>query len=169
MRNSESPNAVLNHPNHGEQPPVSLFVSFPLLLDDDGRQALGVLDVHGLNVAVELLLGTLLVVTFPGDADTEPVWDTLDALLPNLLVELGVETDIGRALDPASVSCSFPDHSGGPPPSRCRPRSGGQTYHGLVGEGLDPLDGLGALFLKLTPCSYPSRQPPIRYLAGLVA
>lgn len=71
------------------------FVLFLLLLDDDRGKTLGVLDVHGLHVAVELLLGTLLVVSPPGNADAEPVGNALDALLPDLLVELGVDADIG--------------------------------------------------------------------------
>lgn len=69
-----------------------------LLLDSLGGQALGVLDIDGLNVAVELLLGTLLIVSSSGDADAESEWNTLDTLLPNLLVELGVQADIGGAL-----------------------------------------------------------------------
>lgn len=70
-----------------------------LLLDDNGRETLGVLDVDGLYVAVELLLGALLVVTSPGDADANSVWDALDTLLPDLLVQLGVDADIGGALN----------------------------------------------------------------------
>jgi hypothetical protein len=104
MRNSESPNAVLNHPNHG-LPSIPLAIPFALLLNNNGRETLGVLDVHSLDVAVELLLGALLVVTSPGNADAKSVWNALDTLLPNLLVELGVETDIGGALDSTSVSC----------------------------------------------------------------
>jgi hypothetical protein len=67
-------------------------------------QALGVLDVDGLHVAVELLLGALLVVTPPGDADAEPVRDALDTLLPDLLVQLGIQTDVRGALDCHLVS-----------------------------------------------------------------
>ena len=53
-------------------------------------QTLGVLDVDGLDVGVELLLGALLVVTFTADTDTEAEGNTLYARLPDLLVELGV-------------------------------------------------------------------------------
>jgi hypothetical protein len=67
-------------------------------------QTLGVLDVDGLHIAVELLLGALLVVTPPGDADAEPVSNALDTLLPDLLVQLGVEADIGGALNAITVS-----------------------------------------------------------------
>lgn len=61
-------------------------------------QALGVLNVDGLHVAVELLLGALLVVTSPGDADAESVRNALDALLPDLLVQLGIQADVRGAL-----------------------------------------------------------------------
>lgn len=78
-----------------------------LLLNDNGLHALGVLDVDGLYVAVELLFGTLLVVTSPGDADAKSVRNALDTLLPDLLVQLGVEADIGGALkSPTIVSIS---------------------------------------------------------------
>jgi hypothetical protein len=69
-----------------------------LVLDDLGVETLGVLDVDGLDVGVKLLLGALLVVTLTRDADTEAEGDTLDAGLPDLLVQLGVEADVGGAL-----------------------------------------------------------------------
>jgi hypothetical protein len=65
-----------------------------LLLDHDRLQTLGVLHVHGLDVAVEPLLGTVLVVPFPRDADSKSVWNALDTLFPDLLVELGIKADI---------------------------------------------------------------------------
>lgn len=68
------------------------------VLDDGGLETLGVLDVDGLDVRVQLLLGALLVVTLTRDADTEAERDTLDARLPHLLVELGVEADVLGAL-----------------------------------------------------------------------
>ena len=68
------------------------------VLDNGGLETLGVLDVDGLDVAVELLLGTLLVVTLTRDADTEAERNALDTALPDLLVELGVEADIVGAL-----------------------------------------------------------------------
>lgn len=79
---------------------IVMHLSFihPLFLDDNRWQALGVLNVDGLHVAVQLLLGTLLVVTLAGNADAHTVGDALDALLPDLLVQLGVQTDVGGAL-----------------------------------------------------------------------
>jgi hypothetical protein len=68
------------------------------VLNDLGVETLGVLDVDGLDVRVELLLGALLVVTLTRDADTEAERNALDARLPDLLVQLGVEADIGGAL-----------------------------------------------------------------------
>jgi len=61
-------------------------------------QTLGVLDVDSLHIRVQLLLGTLLVVTLTRYPDTEAEWDTLDAGLPDLLVQLRVEADVGCAL-----------------------------------------------------------------------
>lgn len=68
------------------------------ILNDGGLEALGVLDVDSLDVRVELLLGTLLVITLTADADTESEWDTLDTGFPDLLVQLGVEADVLGAL-----------------------------------------------------------------------
>lgn len=61
-------------------------------------QALRILDIHPLNIAVELLLRTLLVVALSGDADAYSERDALDAGLPDLLVELRVDADILGAL-----------------------------------------------------------------------
>lgn len=60
------------------------------VLDDGGLETLGVLDVDGLDVGVELLLGALLVVTLTGDAHAQAERDALNTGLPHLLVELGV-------------------------------------------------------------------------------
>ena len=78
-------------------------------------KTLGVLDVDGLDVAVELLLGALLVVTSPGNADAESERNTLDTLLPDLLVQLGVEADIGGTLD--AINVSFLSSNFNQPPS----------------------------------------------------
>lgn len=76
------------------------------LIDDGGLQALGVLDVDGLDEGVELLLALLVVVTLTSDADTETVRDTLDAGFPDLLVELGVKADV---LGTHSLLSKIPD------------------------------------------------------------
>ena len=71
--------------------PFPLILASTLsILNDLGVQTLGVLDVDGLDVGVELLLGTLLVVTLTRDADTEAERNALDTGLPDLLVKLGV-------------------------------------------------------------------------------
>ena len=69
-----------------------------LFLNNNRGEALGVLDVHSLDEAEQLLLGAFLVVTLSRDAHAQSVWDTLDTLLPDLLVELGVDADIGGTL-----------------------------------------------------------------------
>lgn len=69
-----------------------------LFLNNDRGEALGVLDIHGLNVAVQLLLGILLVVTSSRDSDAKSVGNALDTALPHLLVQLGVHANVGGAL-----------------------------------------------------------------------
>ena len=71
------------------------------LVDDNGLQTLGLLglDVDGLDVAVQSLLGVFLVVSLSADSDTESVWDTLDSLFPDLLVQLRVKANIFCALN----------------------------------------------------------------------
>lgn len=132
-------------------------VALSLLLDDNRRETLGVLDVHGLNVAVELLLGALLVVTSARDADAESVWNTLDTLLPDLLVELGVDADIGGALS-SIVSIPSTRAKALSRASASGPILGSVTSDtrrtiDLKAKALISLMALGALFLKLTPCS----------------
>ena len=61
-------------------------------------QTLGVLNVDSLDVGIQTLLSTLLVITLAGDADTKAEWYTLDTRFPDLLVQLGVEADILGAL-----------------------------------------------------------------------
>ena len=74
---------------------LNLFV---VLLDNSRLQTFRILYVHCLDVRVQLLLGTLLVVTLTTDADADSEWYTLDAGFPDLLVELWVEADVLGAL-----------------------------------------------------------------------
>ena len=75
-----------------------------LLLHNDRLQALGLLDIDGLDVAVQLLLGALLVVSSSGDAYADSVWNALNTLLPHLLVQLGVQADVSGTLKTVRVS-----------------------------------------------------------------
>ena len=85
--------------------PFPLILASTLsILNDLGVKTLGVLDVDGLDVGVELLLGALLVVTLARDADTEAERNTLNTTLPDLLVQLGVEADVASALQSKKVS-----------------------------------------------------------------
>lgn len=68
------------------------------ILNNGSLKTLGALDVDSLDVAVQLLLCALLVVTLAGNADTETVWNALDTGFPDLLVQLGVEADVACAL-----------------------------------------------------------------------
>lgn len=69
------------------------------ILNQSSLQSLCVLNIDGLDVAVQTLGSTLLIITLSRDADAESVWNALDACLPDLLVQLGIETNIGGALD----------------------------------------------------------------------
>lgn len=76
-----------------------------LILNKSGLETLGALNVDGLDVRVELLGGSLLVVTLTGDADAKSEWASLDTGLPDLLVQLWVDADISGTLDCALVCC----------------------------------------------------------------
>lgn len=73
-------------------------MSFNLLVNNGGVEALGVLDVDGLHVGVQLLLGVLLVVTLTRDAHPQTERHALDTGFPDLLVQLWVEADVAGAL-----------------------------------------------------------------------
>lgn len=75
------------------------FGRLRLLFNDGSLQTLGVLDVDGLDVAVELLGCALLIVSLSGDAYADAERDTLDSRLPDLLVQLRVDTDILGTLE----------------------------------------------------------------------
>lgn len=75
-----------------------LETQMDLFLNNRRRQALGILDVDGLDIRVQLLFRTLLIVTLATDANTETEGDTLDTAFPDLLVQLRVKTDILGAL-----------------------------------------------------------------------
>lgn len=68
------------------------------ILDHRGLQTLGVLHVHRLDVAVQLLLRTLLVVTLPRYPDPQAERNALHTGLPDFLVQLRVEADVAGAL-----------------------------------------------------------------------
>ena len=77
-----------------------------LVLNKSGLETLGALDVDSLDVRVELLSGSLLVVTLAGDADAKSEWASLDTGLPDLLVQLWVDADISGSLEGALVYLS---------------------------------------------------------------
>lgn len=79
-------------------------LSYLGILDNSGVKTLGILDIDGLNVAVQLLLGAFLVVTLAADADAETEGDALDTGFPDFLVQLGVEADVFGALQSIPVS-----------------------------------------------------------------
>ena len=64
------------------------------VLHNSRLQTLGVLHIHSLNVAIQLLLRTLLIITLARYPHSEAEWHALDTGLPDLLVELWVEADV---------------------------------------------------------------------------
>jgi len=109
--------------------------SLCLFLNNNGDKTLGVLDVDSLDVAVELLLGALLVVSPSADADAESVRDTLDTLLPDLLVQLGVDADIRRLLLRMLVTSSWKAHGDWKSDSRIRCRYMTSWFEIVIWEG----------------------------------
>ena len=106
-------------------------------------QTLRVLDIDRLDVTVQLLLRTLLVVSLSRDADTESVWNTLDTSFPDLLVQLGIETNIGGTLL-SRISPPFFNASS------TTSKPGVRTID-FVANALISLMALGARFLNVTP------------------
>lgn len=115
-------------------------------------QTLGVLDVDSLDVGVQTLLGALLIVTLAGDADAQAEGDTLDAGLPDLLVQGGVKTDVLGALLYELVL--IPGNRSGLLDMRAK------LTMACSAKARISLMARGARFLKLTPWHY---NPKRRY------
>lgn len=128
-----------------------------ILLDSQCLQTLGVLDRNSLDIAVKLLLCALLIITLSRDAHTESVRNTLDTLLPDLLVQLRIEADVLGALS-RYISISLTHHC----PSNA-------TYHLLVRKLLDLLDSTWCALLEahavdLEYCTCRISLPPNAFL-----
>lgn len=75
------------------------------ILDNSRLQTLGILHIHRLNIGIQLLLGTLLIIPLPRDAHPYPERHAFDTILPDFLVQLRVEANVVGALDcPVSAS-----------------------------------------------------------------
>jgi len=125
-----------------------------VLLNLNGLETLGVLDVDGLDVAVKALLGTLLVVTATRDADAEAERNTADTVLPDLGVEQGVKADILGSLCSGrrkTATRSVSDtHCGARRIRQLQSKQRGLTIAFSANLRIS-LTARGALFLKLTP------------------
>jgi len=106
-----------------------------LLFDNGSMQAFGILDVDTLHIAVEFLLGTFLVVTLAGDADSDSERDSSNTRFPDLLVQLRVETDVLGALVEDAVSPEPPTC-----PANRKTEVDGTTYHSLGSKFSNGLD-----------------------------
>lgn len=81
-------------------------INLLLRLNDLSLETLGRGNIDSLDVREKLLLSTLLVVSLSRDTDSDSVGNALDTTLPELLVQLGVESNIrstelllGKVLD----------------------------------------------------------------------
>ncbi len=74
------------------------FQSSLRILHNRCLKTLGVLDINRLYIAVEFLLGILLVVSLSRDADSQAERHALDTRLPHLLLQLGIETNVASTL-----------------------------------------------------------------------
>jgi hypothetical protein len=72
-----------------------------------------VLEVDVLDEGVELAGGTLFLVAFAGDSDSDSVGEVADTLVPDELVELRVDADVGSAHHGGDQLLDFGDGSGG--------------------------------------------------------
>jgi hypothetical protein len=79
-------------------PPAHCSVSADSVFHHRSGQSLRARHIDRLYIAVQLLLGTFLVISFPRDPDTQAVWDTFDTGFPNFLVELWVKAHVFRSL-----------------------------------------------------------------------
>ena len=78
------------------------------ILNNSRLETLGILNIDRLNVAVQFLFCIFFVISLSRDSDAESEWTTLDTSLPDLLVQLGIETNIGCALYHTSVRSYIP-------------------------------------------------------------
>lgn len=124
-----------------------------LILNKSGLETLGALDVDGLDVRVELLGGSLLVVTLAGDADAKSEWASLDTGLPDLLVQLWVDADISGTLDCALVCCRIGSAYLTVFRGRICAKDMGSGTMDFLAKALISLMAFGARFLNETPWS----------------
>ena len=125
---------------------VHLSWSSNLLVHHGGLEALGLLDVDRLHVRVQLLLGVLLVVTLPRDAHPQTERHALDPGFPDLLVQLGVETDVLGALQGVSQNQMKNDKKDNNNNNNNNKKK--KTYHGVLSKGADFLDRTGSALLE---------------------
>lgn len=77
-----------------------------LIFNDRCLKSLGVLHINRLHIAVQLLLGIFNIVTLATDANAKTERNTLNARLPNLLIQLRVKANVLSALskNPSATS-----------------------------------------------------------------
>lgn len=124
------------------------------ILHNSGMKTLWVLDIHSLDVRVQLLLGALLIVTLTADTDTDTEGNALDTGFPDLLVQLGVEADVTGALEVVVLVTTTV-------PQKKKKKWKDITYHSVLSEAADLLDSSGSTFLERNTMDlFPKREKP---------
>jgi hypothetical protein len=127
------------------------------ILDDGGLQTLGILDIDGLHIRVQLFFGTFLVVSLTGNANSQAERNALDTGFPHLLVKLRIQADVLGAL--AQELASMTAHLQGKvhvekfryESSRKSVEERGVHTMAFSAKCLISLIALGAFFLKEAP------------------
>lgn len=73
---------------------VNLALTTLSIFHHNSSQSLRVLHVHRLDVAVQLLFRTFLVISLSRYPHAKSVWHTLNTRLPDFLIELRVKADV---------------------------------------------------------------------------
>ncbi len=122
------------------------------IFHDSSSQSLRARHIHRLNIAVQLLLRTLLVISLSRNSDTQSVRYAFDAGFPDFLVQLWVKTDVNCSLYEAWFAVRGGSNGGSEgmctesrtedyPPQLCVPRKCKMTtYHRQRSKLLDLFD-----------------------------
>ena len=124
------------------------------ILNKRSLQPLRIFHIHRLHIAIQLLLRILLIIPLSRDANSQSIRHALDPRLPNLLVQLWVESNIVSALLISFPTNQSPSH---PQSKIIGERKTQSRYERLTiafsANFRISLIALGALFLNDTPCT----------------
>ena len=127
--------------NHRSNMPRSVHLC---VIDGGGVQTLGVLDVDGLDVAVQTLLSTLLVVTLREMRTRRRKGTPLMPASQTFLLSWGSRrTSLVPCMEKLAMALGRT-----PSVHQTRVCRGARAYHSMLGKGTDLLDGAGSALLE---------------------